>query len=428
MTEKGIRVIDRNYLLNVYSKELSLDHRDIFNKAKALSDVVREVTHSGVLQYGVPVESRPGPRVIMEFFGEKKEMIMFASNDYLNLSTDSRVHGAIETTLKEYGVGAGSSRVGTGYSYLHKKLEEKLADSFGKEAAIVFPTGYDAISSPPLTLLTGDDRVIIDSSAHACIIDSSYASGAVVRYFSHNNPQRLEEALKRADARLKKGGILVIIEGAYSMDGDIACLDQIIPLCKKYRARLLVDEAHSIGVHGKQGHGVCEHFSLEQEVDMIGGTFSKSLGATGGFIAADRSLIDYLNYISRKILFSAAFPPILASGVYASLEIMEEDDSLREQLWENVHYLVRGLEEIGATILGDQTASIPVLIANDAIMFRFTRDLIHENIFTFPIVYPSVPKDKSIFRIALQTQHSKEDLDHTIQVFEKLLRKYDVVA
>ena len=427
IAEKGIRVIDRNYLLNVHSKELSLDHRDVFSKARALSDVVREVTNSGLLQYGVPIESKPGPRVVMEFFGEKREMIMFASNDYLNLSTDQRVHGAIQKTLKEYGVGAGSSRVGTGYSYLHKKLEEQLAASFGKEAAIVFPTGYDAIASPAISLLTKDDRVIIDSSSHACIIDSSYSSNATVRYFSHNNPERLEETLEKADARLKGGGILVIVEGAYSMDGDIARLPEIVALCAKYRARLLVDEAHSIGVHGVQGHGVCEHFSLADQVDMIGGTFSKSLGATGGFIAADRSVIDYLNYISKKILFSAAFPPILASGVGEALRIMEKDSSLREKLWENVRYLVAGLKDAGATILGDETASIPVLIADDSIMFRFTRDLIRENIFTFPIVYPSVPKDSSIFRLALQAQHKKEDLNHTIEVFSKLLRKYGVV-
>ncbi len=427
ITEKAIQIIDRDYLMNVYSKELSINHRDIFNKAKALSNVVDEATDAGVLQYGTPIQSKPGPRVVMEFFGEIKNLIMFASNDYLNLSTDKRVHDAITTTLKNYGVGAGSSRVGTGYSYLHKKLEDQIAASFGKEAAIVFPTGYDAIASPALTLLTKDDRVIVDSSAHACIIDSSHASGAVVRYFSHNNPDRLEETLKKTDTRLKGGGILVVIEGAYSMDGDIACLDKIVPICKKYKARLLIDEAHSIGVHGSKGHGICEHFSLEKETDMIGGTFSKSLGATGGFIAADRSVVDYLNYISRKILFSAAFPPILASAVSESLKIMEEDSSLKDKLWENIRYFARGLKEVGATLLGEETASIPVLIGRDSIMFRFTRDLIKENIFTFPIVYPSVPRGKSIFRMALQTQHTKEDLDHTIDIFSKLLRKYDII-
>ena len=174
--------------------------------------------------------------------------------------------------------------------------------------------------------------------------------------------------------------------------------------------------------------GSANHFNLKKEIDMIGGTFSKSLGATGGFIAADRAVIDYMNYISRKIIFSAAFPPILAAGVSEALTIMQTDKSLRERLWENVKYMAKGLKEIGATILGEETASLPVLIGKDAIMFRFTRDLIRNNIFTFPIVYPSVPKDKSIFRIALQTNHTKEDIDHTIEVFDKLLKTYEIVS
>ena len=427
ITEKAVRVIDRNYLLNVYSKELGIKHDDIFNKAKALSDVISQVEKAGVRQYGVPIESKPGPRVVMEFFGKKRNMIMFASNDYLNLSTDKRVHKKIQKTLGEYGVGAGSSRIGTGYSYLHKELEEQLADSFGKEAAIVFPTGYDAIASPAVTLLTPNDRIVIDSSSHACIIDSSVASRATLRYFSHNDPNRLEETLSKAQGKVKDGGILVVIEGAYSMDGDIARLPEIISICKKYQARLLVDEAHSIGVHGEHGHGICEHFNLQKEVDMIGGTFSKSLGAIGGFIASDRAVIDYMNYISRKIIFSAALPPILAAGISEALRIMQTDKSLREKLWENVKYLAKGLRQIGAVLLGEETASLPILIGKDSIMFRFTRDLIQNNIFTFPIVYPSVPKDKSIFRIALQTNHTKKDLEYTIQVLETLLKKYEII-
>ena len=428
ITEKAVRIVDRNYLLNEYSKQLGIKHDDIFNKARALSGVVAQVEKAGVRQYGVPIESKPGPRVIMEFGGQKKNMIMFASNDYLNLSTDERVHEKIQTTLKEYGVGAGSSRVGTGYSYLHKELEEQLADSFGKEAAIVFPTGYDAIASPALALLTSNDRVIIDSSAHACIIDGSFSSGATVRYFSHNNPERLEEILLKAQGKMKNGGSLVMIEGAYSMDGDIARLPEIVSICKRYKARLLVDEAHSIGIYGKYGHGVCEHFDLAKEVDIIGGTFSKSLGATGGFIASDRAVVDYINYISRKIIFSAAFPPILAAGVSEALRIMQSDKELREKLWINVRYLAKGLREIGANILGEETASLPVLIGKDSIMFRFTRDLIKNNIFTFPIVYPSIPKGRSIFRIALQADHAKEDLDYTIEVFQKLLKKYGILS
>jgi 7-keto-8-aminopelargonate synthetase-like enzyme len=233
--------------------------------------------------------------------------------------------------------------------------------------------------------------------------------------------------LQRSEKKLENGGMLVMIEGAYSMDGDIAHLPEIVKICKKYQARLLVDEAHSIGVHGNKGHGVCEHFGLSKDVDMIAGTFSKSLGATGGFVAADKDVINYLNYMSRKIIFSAALPPILVAAVSSALDIMENDSSLRENLWDNVNYLAKGLKQIGAKILGEQTASVPVFIGKDGAMFDFTADLIKEGIFTFPAVYPVVPKDHSVFRLALQSKHSKKDLDHTIEVFSRLLKKYKII-
>ena len=188
----------------------------------------------------------------------------------------------------------------------------------------------------------------------------------------------------------------------------------------------MIDEAHSIGVHGKFGHGVSEHFGLSKEVDLIGGTFSKSLGATGGFVAADKDVITYLNYLSRKIIFSAAFPPILAAAVSKAIDIMETDSGLRERLWDNIRYLAKGMQQIGANVLGTETASVPILIGDDGVMFSFTQDLIKNGIFTFPAVYPTVPKGKATFRLALQSKHQKKDLDHTIEVFDKLLKKYNV--
>ncbi len=422
---RAVRISDRE-TLNQFCIEQNYDPTDLFSKARIYAKEIHDLKRFGVLQYGVPIESKPGPTVKMEFFGEKREMIMFASNDYLNLSTDPRVHESIIDALKNYGVGAGSSRVGTGYSYLHRELEEQLAASFGKEAAILFPTGYDAIAAPAISLLGPKDRVFIDGSSHACILDGAYTSGATVRVFAHNQPDRLEDALRRAKEKVTDGGFLVMVEGAYSMDGDIADLPNLVAVCRKYGAKLMVDEAHSIGVHGSKGHGACEHHGVQKQVDFIGGTFSKSLGATGGFVAADKDVITYLNYMSRKIIFSAALPPILVAGVKKALEIMETDHGLREQLWANVHYLAAGMKQIGAKVLGTGTASVPVLIGNDGIMFRFTRELIQNGIFTFPAVYPTVPRNRSLFRLALQTKHSKADLDKTIDVFSKLLKKYNV--
>lgn len=272
ISEKAVMISDRNYLVNNYCVEKSVDMSDLFAKTRVYSDAVLELKKLGVMQYGVPIESRPGPTVTMEFAGEKRTMIMFASNDYLNLSTDPRIHDSVIRTLRDYGIGAGSSRVGTGYSYLHRELEEKLARHFGKEAAIVFPSGYDAVSSPIVTLATPKDRVVIDSASHACIVDGAHSSGGTVRFFSHNNTQRLDETLQKAREIDSKSGLLVVIEGAYSMDGDIAKLPEISRICKKHGARLMIDEAHSIGVHGKKGHGVAEHFGMSADVDLIAGT------------------------------------------------------------------------------------------------------------------------------------------------------------
>jgi glycine C-acetyltransferase len=294
----------------------------------------------------------------------------------------------------------------------------------GKEAALVFPTGYDAIVAVPQSLLTPQDRAIVDGSSHASILEGAQSSGAVIRVFGHNDASRLEQTLKRSRESAPHSGLLVMIEGAYSMDGDIANLPEIVAVCRKYDARLLVDEAHAIGVYGENGHGVCEHFGLSREVDFIAGTFSKSLGAVGGFVAADEAVILYLRYMCRRSVFSAALPPMILAGVLCSLDIIEQDRGLRNRLWENVRYLRAGLAEAGAKLLGFETASVPVLIGNDSIVFRFTEDMIAEGVFTFPAVYPTVPKDRSLLRLAVQSRHEQAHLDHAIEVLSRLLRKY----
>jgi len=360
----------------------------------------------------------------MEFFGELRTMIMFASNDYLNLSSDPRIHAAILKAIEAYGVGAGSSRVNAGYSELHQRLELKLAESFGKAAAILFPTGYDAMMAAPQSLLTANDRAIVDGSSHACILEGAHSSGATVRIFAHNAIDRLERTLQRSREKTPGGGILVMMEGAYSMDGDIANLPAAVAACRRYGARLLVDEAHSIGVYGKQGHGVCEHYQLSPEVDLIGGTFSKSLGAVGGFVAGDSDVISYMKYMCRRSVFSASLPPLLVAAVLEALDIVEQDSDIRERLWRNIHYLRRGLEQVGARLVGSETASVPVLIGDDGLIFRFGEDMIRSGIFTFPAVYPVVPKNRSLFRLAVQAGHERRHLDTTIDVFDRLIRKY----
>ncbi len=424
----GLRLLSKDFLVGELAPAHGVPRDDLTAKARFFSSVVSELQATGRFLFGMPCVSKPGPRAVIEDrAGRRHEVIMFASNDYLGLSADPRVHAAIREAMDEYGVGAGSSRVNVGYSGIHRELEARLATGWGKEAGLLFPTGFDAISSSIQALAAAGDRVIIDASSHACIIDGAKRSGATVRMFRHNDLGRLEAQLERGRKKGEGGGILVVVEGAYSMDGDIAPLDAMVPLVKRYGASLMVDEAHAIGVLGARGHGAAEHFGVQAEVDLIGGTFSKSLGATGGFVVADQAVITYLNYLSTRIVFSAAFPPILARGVGRAIELMEAEGELRASLWRNIQYMADGLRALGLELPEVQVGAVPVRIHRDEIMVDFAADLFAEGVFTYPIVYPSVPHGRSMFRLAMQAGHTQEDLDEALAVFGRLLGKYEVI-
>jgi 7-keto-8-aminopelargonate synthetase-like enzyme len=423
----AVQASNRDFLLNTHCAQAGTRHADVFAKASAYAAIVRQAHAVCAIPFGVAIESRPGPTVTMRFGGTPKTMVMFASNDYLNLSTDGRIHDAVRRTLDVYGLGAGSSRVNAGYSALHAQCEARLARAVGKAAAIVFPTGYDAMTAAPQSLLSAADRVVVDAASHASILDGAHSSGATVRIFAHNSAASLEQTLQRSRDRAPEAGLLVMIEGAYSMDGDIANLPAIVDVCRTFGARLLVDEAHSMGVYGAHGYGVCEHYGAAAGVDMIAGTFSKSFGAIGGFLAADEDVILYMRYMCRRSVFSAALPPVIIAAVMAALDVIETDIERRERLWSNVAYLRRGLAQVGAQVLGTETASVPVRIGNDGVIFRFGEEMMAAGIFTFPAVYPTVPKNHALFRLAVQAAHEQAHLDLAISTFERLLRKYGLV-
>lgn len=421
-------LLSKDYLIGDYCVRNGIDPSDVLNKTNVLYDHIRKIQELGIFHFGIPIKSKPGPTVVINHGGVDKEMIMFASNDYLNLSTDSRVHDAIRATLDDYGVGAGSSRVGTGYSDIHRQLEEKLATKYGREAGLLFPTGYDALSSTIAALIGANDRVIVDASAHNCIMDGCERSGATIRPFRHNDMERLEDNLRRGKEALKAGGgMLVIVEGAYSMDGDVAPLPEIIKLARQYGARVMVDEAHAIGVLGRRGFGATEHWGVEKDVDIIAGTFSKSLGAVGGFIVADRRVITYVNYLSKRIIFSAAFPPLLARAVSRAIDIMESDDALRKRLHDNVNYFAAGFRKLGINIPDIDIGAVPVPIGRDEIMFHIGGEMFEAGLFTYPVVYPTVPRGRSMFRMAMQARHTREQLDRSLGVMDVLLKKFGIL-
>jgi 7-keto-8-aminopelargonate synthetase-like enzyme len=423
----AVRVSNRDFLLDSHCATLGTNHADVFAKTRDYAAVVRQAHAACAIPYGMPIESKPGPTVTLNFRGSSRQMVMFASNDYLNLSTDVRVHNAVRRTLDAFGLGAGSSRVNAGYSALHRQLESRVAAAFGKPAAIVFPTGFDAMVAAPQSLLRACDRAIVDAACHASILEGAHSNGAAVRVFAHNSSASLEQTLQRARISAPEAGLLVMIEGAYSMDGDIADVRALAEVCRRFGARLLIDEAHSIGIYGARGHGVCEHAGASGAVDLIAGTFSKSLGVVGGFVAAAEDVVLYMRYMCRRSVFSTALPPILIAAVMAALDIIEHDSERRERLWDNARYLRRGLIEVGAQVLGTETASVPVRIGDDGVIFRFTEDMMAAGIFTFPAVYPTVPRNQSRFRLAVQSKHERAHLDLAIDTFARLLRKYGLV-
>lgn len=423
----GLQLLDKDYFLGTFCPEHGVDPSDLFAKTRLFEGVLDGIKASGPFLFGMPILSKPGPEVVVEdHTGTRRTMIMFASNDYLGLSAHPAVHDAIREVVGTYGVGAGSSRVNVGYSGIHRELETKLALHWGKEAALLFPTGFDAISSSISALCGAQDRVIIDASSHACIIDGARRSGATVRVFRHNDVARLEAQLRRAQGK-GEGATLVVVEGAYSMDGDIAPLDAMVPLCKAFGARIMVDEAHAIGVLGARGHGAVEHFGLQEDVDLIAGTFSKSLGATGGFVVAASEVITYLNYLSTRIVFSAAFPPILAHGVSRAIDLMEDEHGLRERLWENIRTFAQGFRDLGLELPEVQVGAVPIRVHRDEVMADFAADLFSAGIYAIPIVYPSVPHGRSMFRLAMQAGHTPEHLERALKIFGELLHKYEVL-
>lgn len=423
----GLQLLDKDFFLGEFCPRHGVDRSELFAKARFFASVVDRLRATGRFLFGMPCVSRPGPRVTIEDHeGRRHDLLMFASNDYLGMSTDPAVHEAVREALDAYGIGAGSSRVNIGYSGVHRELEAKIAERWGKEAALVFPTGFDAVASTIESLCGASDRIVVDASSHAAIMDGARRSGATMRVFRHNDTRRLEAQLARA-AKRTEGAVLVVVEGAYSMDGDIPPLDEMVALCERYGASILVDEAHAIGVVGERGHGAAEHFGVQDRVDLIAGTFSKSLGATGGFVAASREAATYLNYLSTRIVFSAAFPPILARGVSRAIDRMEEDDGLRARLWENIGYFADGFRRMGMDLPEVRVGAIPLRIHRDEVMVDFAADLFEAGVFSYPIVYPSVPHGRSMFRLAMQSGHTRADLDYALEVFEELLRKYEIL-
>ncbi len=376
-----------------------------FDKAKALMS-------QGLYPYFRVIESAQDPEIIMN----GRKMVMVGSNNYLGLTNHPKVKEAAIEAIRKYGTGCAGSRFLNGTLYIHVKLEEKLAHFIRKDAALIFSTGFQVNLGVISALVGKDDIVIIDKMDHASIIDGCRLSFGEIRKFKHNDMADLERILKEYNDRDK----LIVVDGVFSMEGDIANLPDIITLAKKYGAGVMVDDAHGIGVLGKTGRGTAEHFGLEEEVDLIMGTYSKSLASIGGFISGSAKVIHYIKHFARSLIFSASPPPASIASVSAALDIMEHEPERRELLWKNTRKMLTGLKELGFEVGPSQTPIIPIVVGENQDAFIMAMMLQEEGVFANVAVSPAVPNGRALIRTSYMATHTDEQLDRVLKAFEKV--------
>ncbi|KPL00421.1 MAG: 8-amino-7-oxononanoate synthase [candidate division Zixibacteria bacterium SM23_73_3] len=392
---------------------------DIFEKCISFTEA-EKVKSLGVYPYFRAISSGQDTEVMIE----GKKMIMIGSNNYLGLTSHPKVNEAAIQAVKKFGSGCTGSRFLNGTLELHEELEERLARFMQKEAALVFSTGFQTNLGTISTLVNRKDYVIIDRSVHASIVDACRLSyGAVVK-FKHNDMADLGRVLSNCG---NDAGKLITVDGVFSMEGDIADLPEIVKLAKKHSARVMVDDAHSIGVLGKHGRGTAEHFGLNDEVDMVMGTFSKSFASLGGFIAASERVINYIKHFSRTLIFSASPPPSAVATCLAALDIIESEPERRERLWEITRRMHKEYKSLGFDIGPTQTPIIPIYIGDDMKTFQFWKMLSDEGIFVNPIISPAVAPGSQLLRTSYTATHTDEQLDRVLEVFEKVGKKMGVI-
>ncbi len=395
-----------------------VDLADRFNEFEQDMFARRHVNYRRVSLTG----SAPVMRVIDPYDGFEREMIYFASNDYLNLTRHPRTIEAGRKALEKYGTGAGSVPLLGGTLDIHIELEQKVAKFKGCEAALIFSSGFGSNAGAIAALLGEEGIPICDTLVHASILDGCI--GKTVKFFRHNDMESLEKTLKRLEDR--KVTKLVMVDGVYSMDGDIAKLDEICEIAHRYGALVYVDEAHSTGVIGDTGRGTPEYYHLEGKVDIVAGTCSKALGVVGGFIASSQKIIQYLYYYARSYMFSTAPTPQAVASISEALDVILEEPQLREKLWQNIRYFKKGLEDLHVDLGDAETAIFPIIISDDYKVKEMCRELHENNIYVNPVVYPAVPKRLARLRFSLMQGHEKEHLDKALNIMEYLLKKYEV--
>jgi 8-amino-7-oxononanoate synthase len=392
---------------------------DVFEKCLKILEQTQGLRTSGHYFFFRKLESPQDSEVVVN----GNRVIMIGSNNYLGLTNHPRVKEAAIKAIEKFGSGCAGSRFLNGNLEIHEELEMKLARFFRKEAALVFATGYQTNLGTISALLGRNDVAIIDKYDHASIIDGCRLSFGRVKKYRHNDMKDLERVLEANQTK----GKLIIVDGVFSMEGDIADLPGIVKLAKVHGARVMVDDAHGIGVLGTGGRGTAEHFDLEDQVDLIMGTYSKSLAAIGGFVAGSREVINFIKHIGRSMIFSASLPPSLVASVSAALDIIEEQPQLRKQLWKNTYKMLQSYKELGYDTGTSETPIIPIVIGDSMKVYEMTKLLFERGVFVNAVVSPAVPPGRELLRTSYMATHTEEQLDKVLDAFEKVGKQLGVI-
>lgn len=375
---------------------------------------------AGIYPYFRKIESEQDTEVVIN----GKKVLMFGSNSYMGLTNHPKVKEAAIEATKKYGTGLAGSPFLNGTLDIHKELEQKLAAFVGKEDAMLYSSGFEVNLGVVSTLTGRNDSIILDEQDHASIIEGRRLSFSKALKYKHNDMVSLEEQLKKCSPEEIK---LIVTDGVFSMEGDVANLPEIVRLAKQYNASVMVDEAHGIGVFGRQGRGTCDHFGVTDDVDLIMGTFSKSFASLGGFIACDKTITNYLRHHSRSYIFTASITPASTAAVSAALDIMMSEPERMDHLWEITNYALEGFRNMGCEIGNTSTPIIPLYIRDNNLTFMITKDLSDEGVFVNPVVSPAVAPHDTLIRFSLMATHTKEQVTIGLEKIQKVFRKYNLI-
>lgn len=420
-------VNDEMHIENFSPKDImDINSGLIAHKVSVASEYIQYIIKHGFVMREVRSAAASKVKMADLVTDETREVLMFGSNNYLGLANEPSIIKQVVEAVKEFGIGCGGPPLLNGTTSLHKKLEKKLAEFKKCDDAILFSSGYSANVGWVTGLLSKGDYLVYDNQNHASLHDGIKMGDFTGIGFAHNDLVQLEEKLQFVREQDPDANVITAVEGVYSMDGDISPLPAIKRLCLNYNSMLFIDDAHGVGVVGRTGKGTTEHYNMDGQVDIVMGTFSKTFGVTGGYIAGSQQMIDYLRLFARSHMFSASLPPSVIAAVLGGIEFIEKNPGRIKQLHENVAYFVEGLNTLGFETT-NHTAIIPVFLAEEVDIMTVVKELYNEGIFVNGVEYPAVPKNRHRLRVSMMSTFSREELDFALSVFEKVGKKLNLI-